>query len=121
MEAWLDQITTALAALGLKLINVVVGAISAFVGLTFWKGLESARDRWITFLGGWTLAAWGAEPLREFVEGKKSLEVLIVILLGLFGMALAAEIIKVIRETDWRGLVREVFDFLLRKRGQKGD
>lgn len=121
MEGWIDQITTALAALGLKLINVVVGAISAFVALNFWKGLESRRDRWITFGGGWMLAAWGAGPLREFVEAKPSLEVLIVMLMGLFGMALAAEIIKVIRETDWRGMVREVFDFLLRKRGQKGD
>ena len=101
MEDW-DKL---LAAFGLKLVNVIVGAVASFVALNFWRGLESRRERWSTFLGGWALAAWGAAPLRDGLDLKPALEVGLVLTLGLFGMAAAAEVIKLIRDTDWKGLV----------------
>jgi hypothetical protein len=106
MEDW-DKV---LAAFGLKLVNIVIGAVASFVALNFWKGLDTRRERWMTFVGGWMLAAWGAQPLREWAEVKPSVEVFIVMLLGLFGMALAAEVVKIIRDTDWRGLVGKLVD-----------
>lgn len=116
MDSWwkdvVDGAQTALGALGLKFINVVVGACSSFAGLNFWKGLETRKERWTTFLSGWAIAAWGAAPLREYLELKPGVEVGVVILLGLFGMAAGAEVVKVIRDTPWKELVT---NFLSRK------
>lgn len=111
---WLDSAVAFLGALGLKLVNVVVGAATSFISLKFFNNM-SMGDKWLTFLGGWTIAAWGAQPLREYLEQKPNLEVGFVILLGLFGMAVSAEMIKIVRETDWRGLVKGIVDFLLRR------
>lgn len=100
----MDDLEKALAALSLKLVNVVVGACSAFVALRFFDAL-GMLDKWTMFVGGWMLAAWGAAPLREFLEAPPKVEVLFVLLMGLFGMAVTAEVIKIIRGTDWKGLV----------------
>lgn len=108
----MEDLDKMLAAFGLKLINAVVGAAASFVALNFWSGLESRKERWSTFAGGWVLAAWGGTPLREWLEMKPSLEVGVVLVLGLFGMALAAELIKLIRNTDWKGLL----DIIIKKR-----
>lgn len=99
-----------LAAFGLKLVNCVVGAAGSFAALNFWRGLETRKERWSTFAGGWVLAAWGGAPLREWLEMKPSLEVGVVLVLGLFGMALAAEIVKIIRDTDWKDLVKSIIN-----------
>ncbi len=104
----IDEWREGFAALGLKFANVIVGAVMSFISLTFWKGMESRSARWTTFIGGWTLAAWGAEPLREWLELKPSLEIGLVIALAMFGMAIAAEIIKLIRDTDWKGLATSI-------------
>jgi hypothetical protein len=95
------------AILGLKLVNAVVAAVTSFAALKFFDGMPS-KDRWMTFVGGWATAAWGAPPLREVLELKPGVEVGIVILLGLFGMALASEAIKLVRTTDWIGLVKSL-------------
>lgn len=96
-----------LAGLGLKLVNVVCGAVAAFAALRFFEGL-GLWDKWLTFLGGWALAAWGAPPLAEALELPIKVEIGIVLLLGLFGMSAAAELVKVVRDTDWSGILRAV-------------
>ena len=88
-----------LSALGLKLINVVVGAVSAFVALRFFEGL-SVLDRWITFLGGWAIAAWGAGPLAIAIDSPR-IETGLVLILGLCGMSLAARLIELLRSVNW--------------------
>lgn len=93
-----------LGGLGLTAKNLLVGAVASFVGLRFFEG-ASRWERWSTFLGGWALAAWGGPPLAAYLELKPSTEVGIVLLLGLFGMAVAAELIKLIRGIDWRTLL----------------
>lgn len=105
----MEDIDKFLAAFGLKLVNAIVGAAASFAALNFWQGLHTRKERWSTFIGGWIVAAWGAAPLREWLELKPSLEVGVVLVLGLFGMALAAEAVKIIRDTDWRGLVGTLF------------
>lgn len=100
----LDDADKWLALLGLKLVNTVVGAVLSFASLRFFDGL-SRRDRWMTFVGGWAAAAWGAAPLREFFELRPGVEIGLVILLATFGMALASEAIRFIRTTDWSGLL----------------
>lgn len=104
----MEDLDKMLAAFGLKLANCVVGAAASFVALNFWRGLETRKERWSTFAGGWVVAAWGGSPLREWLEMKPSLEVGVVLVLGLFGMALAAELVKLIRDTDWKGLLNAI-------------
>lgn len=96
-----------LAALGLKLVNLLVACVTSFVSLRFFDGLNT-RDRWITFVGGVAIAAWGAAPLREYFELKPGVEVGIVVLLGLFGMSIASEVVKLVRDTDWIALIRNL-------------
>lgn len=105
MEEW-DKV---LAALGLKLVNLIAGAGTSFVAMQLWVGLNTRKERWATFLGGWMLAAWGGQPLREWLDLRPSMEVGVVLLLGLFGMALAAEVVKLVRDTPWRELLQTFF------------
>lgn len=92
-----------LAALGLKLVNVLVGAISSFCALRFFDGL-GIFDKWVTFVGGWAVAAWGASPLAEYIGIGPKVEIGLVLLLGFFGMATAAELIRVIRSLNWEAI-----------------
>jgi hypothetical protein len=110
-----DSINAALTALGLKLVNVVAGAITSFAALRFFEGLHW-WEKWLTFLGGWALAAFGSPPITEFFELKPKVEVGIALLAGLFGMALAAALMKLIKETDWVDLVRSLFDAFTKRR-----
>jgi hypothetical protein len=100
-----------LGALGLTLKNCAAGAVASFVALRFFEGL-GVWEKWTTFLGGWALAAWGGPPLREYLELKPSIEIGVVLIMGLFGMAIAAEAVRLIRDTDWRGLL----DSILRRK-----
>lgn len=94
------------SALGLKLQVVVAGAIGAFISLRFFDGLGT-RDRWLTFVGGWALASYLTGLAHEYFELKTvSAETGIALLVGLFGMSVVAALIKVIRETDWIGIVK---------------
>ena len=99
----------ALAALGLKLVNVVVGAVSSFVALRFFEGLHPL-EKWTTFVGGWSVAAWGATPLAEWLSLSPKVEIGLVLMLGLFGMAVAAECLRLVRSLNWetlKGLIRK--------------
>lgn len=86
-----------LAALGLKLVNVLAGAVTSFVALRFFDGL-TLFERWTTFVGGWAIAAWGASPITAYFNLAERIEVGFALLFGLFGMAAAAAIIKAIKE-----------------------
>lgn len=114
----LDNGDGVLAALGLKLINLFAGAITSFVSLRFFDGL-SVREKWTTFLGGWAIAAWGASPTTQYFDLKPGVEVGIALVLGLFGMSLSAAVVKLLKETDWGGLIKTIIDVVLR-RGPKG-
>lgn len=109
-----DAIGALLAALGLKLANIVAGAFTSFAALRFFDGLKK-WERWTTFFGGWAIAAFGAPPFTEYFELKPKLEVGAALLLGMFGMAAAAAIIKLIKETDWPSLVRALLGALGRR------
>lgn len=109
MEEW-DKV---LAAFGLKLVNAVVAAVGSFVSLRFFDGL-TFMNKWTTFIGGWALAAWGAPPLREYLEAPPKVELLFVLLLAFFGMSVASEMVKLLRDTDWRGIIAS---FVNRKGG----
>jgi hypothetical protein len=100
-----------LGALGLTLKNCVVGAAASFIALRFFEGL-GVWEKWTTFLGGWALAAWGGPSIAAYLEVKTSIEVGVVLITGLFGMAVSAEAVRLIRDTDWRGLL----DSILRRK-----
>ena len=92
-----------LAALGLKVGNVVVGAVSSFTALRFFEEL-SIVGKWMTFMGGWCVSAFGAAPLREYLILSPRVEIGLVLLLGLFGMAISAEIIRLFRTLNWEAI-----------------
>lgn len=108
-----------LAALGLKAANVLAGAITSFAALRFFEGLRFS-EKWMTFAGGWALAAWGAAPLTEYLELKPRLEVGVALIAGMFGMSICAAALRVIKETDWLALVRSIADAILRRRTNGG-
>ena len=118
-----DSADGALGALGLTLKNLVAGAVTSFVSLRFFDGQRTADgavkpmtwlQKWTTFIGGWAMAAYGGPPLNAWLELKPGIEIGVVLILGLFGMAVAAEVMRFIRETDWRGILGT---FLRRKTG----
>jgi len=115
----LEALGVALAALGLKLGNVVAGAATSFAALRFSDDLRPL-EKWITFFGGWAIAAFGAPPIREFFELSHKVEIGIALLAGLFGMTLAAAVMKLIKETDWVALVRSLIDAVIRRRPNGG-
>lgn len=103
-----------LGALGLSLKNLLAGAVTSFVSLRFFDGDKQPDgtlrpmgwlQKWTTFVGGWALAAYGGPPLNAWLELKPGIEIGVVLVLGLFGMAAAAEVMKFIRETDWKGIL----------------
>lgn len=104
----MEEIDKWLGVFGLKLVNAMAAAVVSFAALRFFEGLTT-RDKWMTFMGGWAAAAWGSPALREYLELKPGVEVGFVLVIGLFGMALAAEIVKLVRDTDWKGLVAALF------------
>lgn len=80
--------------LGLKLANVVAGAVGSFVSLNFFDNLTRLQ-RWSTFIGGWAMGAWLAEPLTVALELPAKVELGIALVTALFGMSIAAQLIKV--------------------------
>lgn len=96
-----------LASLGLKLVNLVVGTVCSFAALRFFDGLTT-RDKWSTFIGGVAIASWGAPPITDFIGMPVTTEIAFVIMLAMFGMAFAAEIIKVLRAVDWGLIVKDL-------------
>lgn len=106
-----------MATLGLKLVNVIVAAVVSFVSLRFFDELKTA-DKWSTFIGGWAVAVWGADPLADFFGLPEKIAIGLVILLALFGMAFAAEVIKIIRTTEWGLLIKEFFEALMKLVGR---
>jgi hypothetical protein len=107
----LEDADKVLLPLGLKLVNAVAAAFAAFAALRFFNGLTVA-EKWTTFFGGWGLAAWGAAPLNAYLELKPAVEVGIVLLIGLFGIAVSAELMKVVKTIDWKDLL----DTILRRK-----
>ena len=101
----MDWIEALFTALGLKFKVVVAGAIAAFVSLRFFEGLN-AWERWTTFLGGWAMAAYLSEPLTVYLELPEKVDVGLSLAIGLFGMSIAAAVVKVVRETDWIGMLK---------------
>lgn len=105
MSADLESI---LGALGLTLKNVIAGAVGSFISLRFFEGL-STPEKWSTFFGGWALGAYIGSPLSRFLEVDVKVDSGIALLVGLFGMAVVAAIIKAIRDTRWAELIKARF------------
>lgn len=97
-----------LAAMGLKLVNVLAGAVTSFAALRFFDGL-STLEKWTTFMGGWAISAWGATPATMYFDLNPKVEVGVALLAGLFGMAVTAALMRGIKESN-------LLDLLFRRR-----
>lgn len=82
-----------LAALGLKLGNIVAAAIGSFVSLNFFDNLTT-KQKWVSFIGGTAVGSYLSEPLVIVMELTPKVEVGFSIVLGLFSMSLVAQLIK---------------------------
>ena len=99
---WLDAF---LAAIGIKLKALIAGAVGSFISLRFFDGLN-VFEKWATFGGGALLAGYLTIPAITFMEiDNHNIEPGISLLIGLFGMSIAAAIIRVIKNTDWAALL----------------
>lgn len=92
------------AAVGVKFSTVIAGAVGSFISLRFFDGLRTF-ERWTTFAGGWGLAIYGAGPITAYLELKPGMEQGVSLLVGLFGMSIAAAVINTIRDTDWKAIL----------------
>lgn len=97
-----------LTAFGIKLKVIVAGAFGAFISLRFFEGLRW-WERWTTFIGGVGIAHYWAEGLAYFLQLK--FEAGLAVLLGIFGMAVISAFMKMIKETDWPGIVKSILSF----------
>jgi len=105
---WIDAATT---ATGLKLKTVIAGAMGSFISLRFFDGLK-LWERWTTFFGGWAIASYCAEGVSYFLGVvQPTLETGIALGIGLFGMAISAAIMKLIKDTDWKEVVKTILTF----------
>lgn len=106
-----ESIAAILAALGLKFKAVAASAFGAFISLRFFEGLN-LWERWVTFFGGVIIGSYASSPVTAaFGATTEAAEQGIALGIGLFGMAVAAAIIKVIRETNWSALVTAIANF----------
>lgn len=104
----IDAIESVLGLLGLKLKSLIAGAFGAFISLRFFDGL-STWEKWVTFLGGWAAASWLAEPASRWLELEHpSMETGLALLVGMFGMSIAAAAIKLVRDTDWIAVAKDL-------------
>lgn len=94
-----------LTVLGLTVKNLIAGALGSFVSLRFFDDL-TLKDRWITFIGGWAMGVFLAEPITTFFEQTPKIEVGVALLTSMFGMALASKVIQIVRETNWIDLFK---------------
>jgi hypothetical protein len=101
----MELLEAILSALGLKFKVVIAGAVGAFVSLRFFDGLGTA-ERWTTFVGGWALAAYLGNPVTLYLELPAAMELGIALAIGLFGMSIAAALIRVIRDTEWLAIFK---------------
>lgn len=102
----MDVILAVLSVLGLKLKIVVASAIGSFISLTFFEGLKF-WERFVTFLGGLALGSYTTGVASDLFElTTESAEVGVAILIAMFGMSLAAAVIKVVKETKWSEIIR---------------
>jgi hypothetical protein len=108
---YLEAFGAILLALGLKIKIVIASAFGAFISLRFFEGL-GIYERWITFVGGVAIGSYASEPLARAVESAaEPVHQGLALGLGLFGMAIAAAVIKVIRETNWTTIVSSIVNF----------
>ena len=99
---WLDSI---LAGLGLTLKTIIAGAAGSFISLRFFEGL-GILEKWSTFFGGALLAGYLTQPVMEFMEIKsQSVGPGVSLMIGLFGMSLAAAVIRTLKSTDWSAFI----------------
>jgi len=96
------------ASIGVTGKNLLGAAVGAFISMNFMDDL-SLKHRWTTAISGWLLGAYGGAPLAEWL-GIVSAQITMGLCLGvaLFGMAVTSAIIKLIRETAWSDLLRQV-------------
>lgn len=104
----LESIESAAAVAGLTLKGLLAGAIGSFISLRFFDGL-STWERWTTFMGGWAVASYGGPAVTALLSLSPRSDLFMTLLLGMFGMSIAAAVIKVIRDTDWKAIVRGKF------------
>lgn len=103
----MDSLDALITALGLKVKVVIASAMGAFISLRFFDGLNW-WERWTTFLGGCALGSWCTSLVINALGVSERLEAPAAIIVGVFGMAVVSAIIKVIKDTDWIGVMKSV-------------
>ncbi len=114
---WWDTLVAALAAVGIKVAVLVSSAVGGFLSLRFFDPqpgpdgqlvAPSALQKWTiaiagtamgVYLSGFTIAIF------QLTDRTGKLEVGMGVLIGLFGMSLAAAVMKAIRELNLKAII----------------
>lgn len=106
----MESIAAFLSALGIKLGVLLASGIGGFCSLNFFEGTPQAdgstkplscRQKWGIAMTGCAIGTFASAPiieLSQIVTKSDKLEIGLGLVLALFGMSLAAQIIKAIRE-----------------------
>lgn len=93
------EVVTALLAIKWK--ALIAGTIGAVLSLRFFDGLNM-QDKFTTAAGGAASANYLTEPAMQFFGlTPATFEGGLGFIIGLFGMSIAAAVVRTIRDTNW--------------------
>ena len=116
-----EWIVASAAALKIEVSVLVSSAVGGFISLNFFEGTPrpdgtieplSRKQKWSVVLAGAAMGTYGASLVVELLalasKGSR-IEVAIGLLIGIFGMSVAASVVKAVRGLDFKGIVESWF------------
>lgn len=94
-----DPVTDTALLLGLKPLSILGAAAGSLISLSFFDG-QSMRVKWTGVAGGCSLSMLVGEPIAALLGIPPKAEILIVVLVALFGMSIVTAIAREIKWAD---------------------
>lgn len=99
----MDSLNAFMAAVGVKIASLLPASLGGFASLTFFDQVTDKKKRWCIALSGIAVGVFGAGGAIEYLKFKiptlsdtaaLRIEMALCFFIGLFGMAVAAAIVK---------------------------
>lgn len=97
-----------LASLGIKKAALVAGFVGGLISLRFFDGLTSSQ-KFATAVSGAASANYLTDPTIAHFALTVGYEGGIGFAIGLFGMSVAAALVRLVKDTDWAGVLKGRF------------
>lgn len=108
--SWGDQLLALLSALGIKIAVLIASTIGGCMSLNFFEGVPqpdgsvkrlACKEKWSIAMSGAAIGVYLSGPaldLMQLTVKSERVEIGLGLILALFGMSLAAQIIRTIRD-----------------------